>query len=251
MMTIHPLFSSSAGNATLIYNDKGQILIDAGVSYKSLAGTAKVDIAPDAVFITHEHIDHIRGAGVIGRKSLAPVYITKPSYDKKSSMFDGCDIQFISGGDVIETNGFKIEPFSTRHDSKASLGYIITDKINGKKFGYITDTGSFSKLMMVTLVGCDAYLIEADYDEKMLMDYDDYDQYLKDRIAGPWGHLSNDQTINFIETVIDLEAVEWILLGHISVRTNTVEKVLSAVEAAFPNYIDKFECAPLEDPKEL
>jgi phosphoribosyl 1,2-cyclic phosphodiesterase len=250
-MIVHPLFSSSAGNATLIYNDDGQILIDAGVSFKSLVDTAKVDIALDAVFITHEHIDHVRGAGIVGRKTMAPVYITKPSYDKKPDLFDGCDVQFISGGDVVETKGFKVEPFSTRHDSKASLGYIITDKINEKKFGYITDTGSFSKLMLVTLVGCNAYLVEADYDEQMLLDYDDYDQYLKDRIMGPWGHLSNDQAINFIKTVIDLDAVEWILLGHISVRTNTQEKVLSAVKAAFPNYIDKFKCAPLEEPKEL
>jgi len=197
------------------------------------------------------NIDHIRGAGVAGRKSQAPVYITKASYEKKPETFNGCDVHFISGGDVIETKGFTIEPFSTRHDSKASLGYIVTEKQTKLKFGHITDTGSFSKLMKLALVGCDAYLVEADYDEQLLNDYDDYDQYLKDRISGPWGHLSNEQAMDFIEEVIDIVKVKWISLGHISVRTNTQDLILAAVGDRFPKYADKFFCAPSEDPIEI
>lgn len=250
-MKVHPLFSSSAGNATLIYNKESQILIDVGVSYTQLLSKINIKFKPDAIFITHEHIDHVKGAGIVGRKTLAPVYIAEQSYNKKPDDFNGCDINFIAGGDVIETAGFKVEPFSTRHDSKASLGYIITDKINNKKFGYVTDTGSFSKLMSVTLVGCDGYLVEADYDKDLLLNYDEYDQYLKERIMGPWGHLSNEQTINFIKEVIDLDKVAWVLIGHISTKTNSPEKILSLIKENFPKHFKKFECVPLENYKEL
>ncbi|HNW88117.1 MAG TPA: MBL fold metallo-hydrolase [Bacteroidales bacterium] len=250
-MIVHPLFSSSAGNATLIYNTASQILIDVGVSYKKLIAATSITIKPDAVLISHEHVDHVSGVGVLGRKTFSPVYVSKLCYDHKPDYFNGCDLQFISGGDVIETEGFKIEPFSTRHDSKASLGFVVTDKINGKKLGFLTDTGSFTKLMKLALVGCDGYVLETDYDDAMLEEYPDYDSYLKGRIAGPWGHLSNRQTMDFINEVIDINKVSWIVLGHLSVRTNSTEKVAEYVKQTFPNFINKFFCAPLETPLEL
>jgi len=205
------MFSSSSGNSTLIYNEESQIIIDAGVSFKRIKETASIELNPEAIFITHEHVDHVRGAGVLGRKTLAPIYIPAKSYEHVSHIFNGCDVRFISGGDIIETKGFTIEPFSTRHDAKGSVGFVITDKTNSKKFGMITDTGSVTRLMKLALVGCDAYLIETDYDEQLLTKYEDYDQYLKDRIRGPWGHLGNQQAMDFVEEVIDLDAVEWIL----------------------------------------
>jgi len=249
-MIVHPLYSSSSGNSTLIYNERGQILIDAGTSFKKINEAATVEVKPEAVFISHVHSDHIVGAGPVCRKTFAPVYMSKETYEKKTDMFNKCSVKFMRGGDVIETNGFTVEPFSTRHDVD-SLGFVITDRVNNKKLGYLTDTGSITKLMKVALIGCDAYYLEADYDEQLLKDYDDYDQYLKDRIMSPWGHLSNKQVLGLIEEVIDLFKTEWIVFGHLSVRTNDPDLVLRMATETFPEHADLFECAPLDSPKTL
>lgn len=250
-MLVRPIFSSSAGNCTVISNESSQIIIDVGISYKKLSAALGDDLNPSAIFVSHEHIDHVSGVSVLARKTVTPVYVNEVSYQHKPEVFNGCDIQFISGGDVVELNGFTVEPFSTRHDAKASMGFVVTDKINNKKLGFLTDTGSFSKLMKKALMACDGYLLETDYDEALLEDYPDYDTYLKGRISGPWGHLSNIQTMDFIEETIDLSIVNWIVLGHISVRTNSAETVLSLVKERFPSHYQKFYCAPLENALEL
>ena len=238
------MYSSSAGNACRIFNKNTTILIDAGVSFKKLEKAAGAGFRPDALFITHEHSDHTSGAGIANRKTKCPIYMPQASYMEKQAIFKDYQPEFLVGGDEIAIGDFKIKAFSTRHDSKACVGYTITEIPTGKKFGYVTDSGSYSKLMAVALEGSDAYLLEADYDERLLDEYEEYPDVHKNRIRSPWGHLSNTQTLEFIKTSVDLEKTQWILLGHLSPRTNTPETLLTQVSNQFPKYLDKFKIAP-------
>ena len=237
-MKINSLYSSSSGNACRIYNDDTSILIDCGVSGKKVF--AEGDFPIDAIFISHEHGDHVAGAGVLCRKLDIPVYIHENSYEPiKDKIFKNCEdnIRFMKGGDRLELGDFSIKAFTSRHDSQnGGLGFVVKEVSTGKTFGYLTDTGSITKMMAEEMKGCDAYFLEADYDTKMLYEYENYDTILKERIDSPVGHLSNDQVMEFIESFIDLSTTQWIMFGHLSHRTNTPELVKTAFVDKFSNY---------------
>jgi len=247
-MKIHSLYSSSKGNACLIYNKTTSILIDAGVSYKKLTEAASKELKPDAVFITHEHGDHIAGAGVLGRKIQCPLYIPQSSYLIKESKFNNCIIKHIEGGESVTIGDFIITAFSTRHDSEASVGFIVYEKSTKKKLGMMADSGSFGPVMVNALKDCDAYFLEADYDFQSLWDYEDYVQEHKERVDSPWGHMSNQQALDFIEQFIDLKKVQWIMLGHLSPRTNSPELLQTQLKQRFPTIKNKFIIAPTVEP---
>ena len=228
-MYIHSLYSSSSGNCTRVYNDTTSILLDCGVSKKRIFTNG--DFPIDAIFCSHEHSDHVAGAGVLCRKLKVPIYIHKKSYEPLTEkIFKKCEdyINEFEGGQAITIKDFRISAFSTRHDSKnGGMGYIVKELSTGKYFGYLTDTGSFTKLMKETLQGCDAYFIEAAHDT--------YDDILKDRIMSPFGHLSNEQTMQFIDDVVkeNFDKTQWIIFGHLSERTNTPELVKTAFYTKF------------------
>tara|TARA_Y100000310_G_scaffold337361_1_gene424242 strand:- start:961 stop:1728 length:768 start_codon:yes stop_codon:yes gene_type:complete len=248
-MYIHSLYSSSSGNCTRVYNDTTSILLDCGVSMKRIFSEGEFPI--DAIFCSHEHTDHVAGAGVICRKLKTPIYIHKKSYEPLTEkIFKKCEdyINEFEGGQAVTIKDFRISSFSTRHDSKnGGMGYIVKEISTGKRFGYLTDTGSFTKLMKETLTDCDAYFIEAAHDIEMLKTSELYDDVLKDRIMSPFGHLSNDQTMNFIEEIVKpkFDKTQWIIFGHLSERTNTVKLVKDAFYTKFSsqNY-DAVHTAP-------
>jgi len=247
-MYVHSLFSSSRGNACLIYNDKTSILIDVGVSYKKLVDAAPNKFKPNAVFITHEHSDHIAGAGILGRKMQCPIYMPKASYLVKESKFNDCIINHIEGGEAVDIGNFVITAFSTRHDAEASIGFTIYEKTTKKKLGIMADSGSFGPVMVNALKDCNAYFLEADYDTASLWAFEDYVQEHKERVDSPFGHMSNQQVLDFIENFIDLKNVVFVLLGHLSPRTNSPELLQTQLKQRFPQAMDKFIIAPTEKP---
>jgi len=247
-MRVHPLYSSSSGNSCLIFTDTTQILLDIGVSWVSIGRAATIDLNINAIFISHDHGDHVLGAGVGGRKTRAPIYIPEVCYKRRAKLFSYCDVNFMEGGETVTIGNLEVKAFSTRHDSKNSLGYVIKNTDSGLKFGHITDTGSFSKLMKTALSDCDAYLIETDYDEKLLEETEEYDDILKDRIRCPWGHLGNEQAFAFIKEIVDLNKVQWIVFGHISSTSNSPELILTKAAEHFPNYKNLLSCAPTNEP---
>jgi len=250
-MKVHSLFSGSSGNAFRVFSDTSDILIDAGVSYKRLCEANGGDLLPQALFITHDHGDHVGGAGVLGRKAKCPVYIPEASYSAKEKIFKDCDVRFIAGGDSVTVGDFIVTAFSTRHDSQASVGYVVTEKSTGIKCGYVTDTGSFNKVMREALKNCDVYLLEANYDEKSMDDFEDYDPIHKERVKGPFGHLSNEQIMDFVDDTLELEKVSHIMFGHLSRNTNTPELVMGEAETRFPKHLNLFSTAPHTEPLEI
>lgn len=247
-MKIRSLFSSSSGNSCQIKSNSSHILIDAGVSFKRLSEQADEDLLDlDALFITHDHGDHVGGAGVLGRKTNAPIYIHEKSYKAREKLFKNCDIRFLEVGRTYVIGDLEILAFSNKHDAQYCVSFIVTDTISKKKFGYTTDTGMFTPLMKNYLKGCDGYLIEANYDVQMMTDYEDYDQIHKDRVMSDLGHLSNDQWSDYIESELDLDTIEFLLIGHMSPRTNSEEIINGIIQEKFQKHADKFIFAPNEN----
>lgn len=244
-MDIYPFYSSSSGNATKIVSGQTSILIEAGISYKKLAEANGGPLKLDAIFITHSHSDHINGAGIVARKTGAPLYMLKESYDSKQTLFDHCSVNYIKNSDEIVVGDLSVKVFDTRHD-RASVGFIITEIKTGKRFGYLTDTGAIGKPIKTLLTDCDALLLETDYDEEELEKTAEYDDVLKERIRSPWGHLGTQQTLDYIKEHIDLEKVAFIILGHISTTTNSPEMVNARINKTIDiKYLTKFHLAPI------
>ena len=248
-MNIHPLYSSSSGNACRVFNNTTSILIDCGVSMKKVFSQGEFDI--DAIFVTHEHSDHVGGAGVVCRKIQCPIYIHPKSYERsKEKIFKKCDdhINFFVGGNTATIGDFKVRGFIARHDShNGGMGLIVTEIPTDKKFSYLTDTGSVTPQMKEEMAGCDAYFLEAGHDVEMLKTHEQYDQVLKDRILGPFGHLSNDQSIELIDQMLksNFDDIQWITFGHLSERTNKPELVKQAFYSNFSNF-DSIHIAPCD-----
>lgn len=243
-MNLRTIASSSDGNATYIYNKDTHIIIDCGIAARDvIAKTGRSKF--DAIIITHEHSDHIKGAGPLARKTKTPVYIPiKSLANGKEAKLKNCTIHDIepTAGFNVKIGSMTITPFSTKHDAQYAIGLIIEDA--DAKFCYLTDTGSISKSMRMNLMGCDSYFIECDYDEILMEAYTEYDELLKDRIRSPFGHLSNQQAIELIKT-FDMNTIRNIILGHLSKNTNSPETVQTLIKEAFPTTQQKFYIAPL------
>lgn len=241
--------SSSGGNCTIIKSENTEIMIDAGASFKKIeekyTQTFQKDLDKlDALFISHEHSDHVAGAGVVGRKLNCPIFIPEKSYNKKPDLFKNCVVNFVQGGDVIPIGDFSIKTFSTRHDSEECIGFVVTEIKTNLKIAYLTDTGSISKLIRESLKDCDGYMIESDYDEESLMKYAEYDEFLKERIRSDFGHLSNQQSLEYVNNYLNLDKTHWILFGHLSERTNSPDLLKEQIEYKFPErHWDKFHVA--------
>jgi phosphoribosyl 1,2-cyclic phosphodiesterase len=241
-MFIRTIASSSNGNSTYIYNKDTHIIVDCGVAAREiLAKTQRTTF--DAIFITHGHSDHIKSAGALGRKTKSPVY-SLPSYLKlKAAKFKNCSTIPIDVTKVYQIGSIEVKPFSTLHDSMhGSVGFTFKDA--STKFCFITDTGSISRLMRVTIADCNSYFMESDYDEYLMEAYKGYDRMLKDRITSDVGHLSNQQALEYIQT-IELEKVKTIILGHLSKNTNSPECLKELIAKTFPENTNKFYIAPL------
>lgn len=185
--------------------------------------------------------DHIGGAGVMARKTSAPIYIPEQSYKVKSDMLKGCVVNFINGGESIIIGDLQITAFSTKHDSMGSVGFVVTDLTNGKSYGHLTDTGIVTPIIKEALKTCDAFFIECDYDEESLEKNAEYDETLKTRIRSPLGHLSNQQAIKYMKNNIDMSKTEFIILGHLSRKNNSIDLLKTQVETEIgAEFIDKF-----------
>ena len=249
-MKIFPFASSSTGNATLVQAKETRILIDCGITLRLLKSTLDTTNLPQAVFITHEHSDHIQGAGPIGRNLKIPLYMHQFAYNAKQSQLHHCTVNFLKALEVITFGDFKITPFSTKHDCLYSFGFIIEELPNGPSLCFLGDTGMVTKLMMDHIKQCNVAFFEADYDVEELNKYSEYSDELKHRISSNVGHLSNDQSIELVKS-LDLDKIKLIIFGHLSSRTNSPEKLNTLINKNFPDYVNKFKIAPLLKPIEI
>lgn len=193
-----PLFSGSSGNCTYVGTPEGGILIDVGVSASRIENALRMrGIDPcsiHAIFITHEHSDHIAGLRVLTKRYGYRVYASEGTLDAlaASSAVDAKALcESIGGeGEVKETAGMAVMAFHTSHDSRESLGFRI-HLPDGRRIAVATDTGYVPSAVREALLGCDLIQIESNHDVRML-ENGPYPYYLKRRILAATGHLSNE-----------------------------------------------------------
>ena len=226
------LYSGSKGNCTYICAGGASILIDAGKSAKCLCATlSEIGVSPesiDAIFVTHEHTDHVSALQTFSHKFNADIHILLSSAKKKfyglrdEALFS--KMVFHDSPDFeVEIKGLKIKAFPTPHDSCGSVGYRFTvmDGENQTHIGFATDIGYVTDEVRDNLLGCESVIIESNHDEIMLME-GSYPYELKLRIRSKKGHLSNTECAA-LSALLSVNGTKNIMLAHLSEENNVPE----------------------------
>lgn len=226
MLEICSIASGSNGNCYYIGNSEDALLVDAGISAKQIVERLRMrelDVNKvRAVFITHEHSDHMRGARVLAKKLNLPVYLTSRTYEKSYKNMRPQYPRYFSVDEVVTIGGFSIYPVPKLHDASDPCSFRVEYK--GINVGVFTDIGEVCHNVASHLSQCDGLFLEANYDEKMLRE-GKYPYFLKRRVASSKGHLSNDQAYDVLENHAGPN-LKYVLLSHISKDNNTHEKVM-------------------------
>lgn len=229
------LFSSSKGNCTYIKNGGEEFLVDAGVSIKSIEGalatlgTTLGNIR--CIFITHEHSDHIKGVVNAMKKFGITVYapfMARAAMQRLDPITEEI-IPFDDGlaADICLTET-AVTPFRTPHDAEGSVCYRFD--FGSSMLGFATDIGHVSRNVENCLIGCDAVVIESNYDPSMLKN-GSYPAHLKKRISGNYGHLSNPDCASFVPRLANSGAVS-VVLAHLSEENNIPSLAYAEVSGA-------------------
>ncbi len=222
--------SGSKGNSLYVEGENTRILIDAGIGARSLSNrlaqfdTTLDDI--DALFISHEHSDHVRGVGTLAKKFKIPVYCTEGTFRKARQSYGlTTGWRRISQQDNIEVNNLMVESYPTPHDAAESVAFVV--RCGKKKLGHATDLGSVPLLVKEKLKNSDTLLVEANHDIPMLKE-GAYPWHLKQRILGSHGHLSNEDCAELLASV-EHPNLKKIVLMHLSETNNHPQKAISTV----------------------
>ncbi len=230
-MKISILGTGSSGNSIYIEDEKHKILVDAGFSGKQLKekmeGIDRNIEDVESLFITHEHGDHIMGAGVLHRRYNLPIYITRESYEaglKKLGKVNEDLIYFINGD--FSFGSLKIKVLDVLHDAERTVAFKIENHL-GKKVGLATDIGKTTSLIKYEFSDLDLLVIESNYDFQMLMDCS-YPMELKNRVKSNNGHLGNEECSKFVFDIYH-KKLQKVYLAHISKDSNTSQKAFDTV----------------------
>ena len=224
-MEVSILGSGSGGNSTFVNIDGIKILVDAGFSGKKLEGKlnniGETLAEIKGILITHEHTDHIQGAGIVSRKYNIPIYITKESYlagSAKLGKISEDNLIFIDTFEFIIKEKIKVQPFDVMHDAERTVGFRIEEISSGKTLGISTDIGYIDSRVRAFFRNVNIMIIESNYDYQMLMDCN-YPWDLKDRVKSRNGHLSNNDAARFICDNYSSN-LKKVYLAHISKDSN-------------------------------
>ena len=224
-MRLCSIASGSSGNGIYVGSDEAHVLVDVGISGKKIVeGLYSLDLSPgdiDGILITHEHSDHIKGLGVIARKYEIPIYATGGTVDAMSRMGSLGKIPEGIFTEIREDEPFQIKdlsvnPFTIPHDAAQPVGYRF--ECGGHSVGIATDLGKYNEYIVDHLQKLDALLLEANHDIRMLQ-VGKYPYYLKQRILGDRGHLSNENAGRLLCRLLH-DNLKAVFLGHLSKENN-------------------------------
>lgn len=214
------LNSGSNGNCYYVGNDTEAILVDVGISCREVEQRMKLrGLALEkvkAIFVSHEHSDHIKGIGVLAKKWKLPVYSTKPMRRRGSFWVDKELVVDFSALQPVQVGGLTITPFPKFHDAADPYSFTVSGR--GVVVGVFTDLGKPCNHLVQNFGQCHAAFLESNYDEEML-DKGNYPYHLKTRIRGGNGHLSNREALQVFCTH-RADHLSHLLLSHLSKNNN-------------------------------
>lgn len=233
-MRLCSIASGSSGNCIYVGSESTHLLVDAGISGKRTeSGLNSLGISCrdlDGVLITHEHADHISGLGVIARKYGVPVYATTGTIQaiqecRSIGKVDRELFREVRADVKLTIKDLTVNPMKISHDAAQPVAYRIA--YGSRKVGICTDLGVYNDYTVECLKGMDAVLIEANHDVNMLQ-VGPYPYYLKQRILGDRGHLSNENSGRLLSRILH-DKLQAIVLGHLSKENNLPELAYEAV----------------------
>lgn len=235
-ITFCTLFSGSSGNAVYLGTDQGSLLVDCGMSAKQIleamtaAGLNPADL--QALLITHEHSDHVRGAGILSRKLSLPIYATEGTWNGMAGTIGAIpdkDRVVITAGESFFACGMEVASFSIPHDANDPVGYRFYMRLHS--VAVATDLGYFSQTVCDAVSGAELVLLESNHDPDLLKHNPHYPAQLKSRILGKKGHLSNEAGADAAVRLLNTGA-KHLLLGHLSSENNTPDMAYRTAHAA-------------------
>jgi len=240
------LGSGSGGNATLVVADHTRVLVDAGFSGRDLARRLRrVGVEPgavDAIVITHDHGDHVRGMGVFARRYETPVYLTRTTREACGDLLRGGErIRPYRPGRAFEVGSLRFEPFLTVHDAVDPVAMAVVDPGTGTRLGVATDLGRPTAQVRMALAECDFLILEANHDD-VLLQQAPYPASVKARITSSHGHLSNHEAARFASE-LHHPRLAGVVLAHLSRESNRPDLARRVVgealeKAGFQGYLE-------------
>jgi phosphoribosyl 1,2-cyclic phosphodiesterase len=247
------LGSGSKGNAIYVESGRTSILIDAGFSGKELAKRLALhgrELGPlNALFLTHEHGDHIQGAGVISRRCSVPVYANhgtfKGSEKRVKKLYKRVEFET---GTTCELQDLEIRSFRISHDTLDPVGFLISD---GKhSVACCTDTGKITHLIANRLSNCDGLILEFNHDLTMLKN-GPYPFSLQQRVRSNQGHLANNDAAEFLKSVLH-DKLQQVILAHLSETNNRADIALQSATSVLPQELHTIlSVAPQDCPTKM
>ena len=241
------LGSGSSGNATIVQAREGtqltHLLIDCGLGvrelHKRLGRAGMLAEQVDAIFITHEHADHIGCVRAFAVRERIPVYMSHGTYAAMGQPdFDGL-LQFACDGVAIGIGAIQVRPFTVPHDAREPLQVTCTD--GAVRLGVLTDLGRSSDHVLRELAGCRTLLLECNHDPVML-EAGSYPWPLKRRISGGWGHLANEAAAA-IAAALRPAGLKQVVAGHLSEENNRPDLARAALAPAMDCAVHDIVCA--------
>jgi len=217
-----PLQSGSNGNCTYVEAGEVRLLLDAGISGRQaearLARFGRDIREVDAVVISHDHADHSQSLGVFHRKFGLPIYVTEPTYRaaaRRCRLGTVGDLRHFRAGETLRFDGVALQTVATPHDGADGVVFVVDD--GRRRLGVLTDLGHVFAGLDELVGTLDAVLLESNYDPRMLEE-GDYPEFLKARIRGSGGHLSNEESAHLVARWA--RRLAWVCLGHLSEDNN-------------------------------
>ena len=243
------LGSGSRGNATLVESGSTRVMVDCGFSLREierrLAQLACEAKDVNAILLTHEHSDHIKGVGALARKYAIPVWATRGTVNN-DLLGEIPELNHFDTEHAFAIDELEISSFPVPHDAREPCQFVFSD--GAARFAILTDTGSITVHIEQMLSSCEAIMLECNHDRGMLQS-GAYPQSLKDRVAGPYGHLSNAQAAELL-TRIDTSRLRHVVAAHLSEKNNAPHLASAALgealncEAEWIGLAEQDNCMP-------